>query len=170
MVYKKFLSLCRLFVHMFLCWAETFKFAFGVCAFDVIFKKLLPRLLLRSFFLMFCSRTFTVPGLMFKTDPFWVHFVSGVREIQFHFSACVQFLHCFIKRLCIPPHWVFLTPLLTISWLYMWVFGFFLFCSMGIYISWSLICKDLQLPPYWLLSFGFLFPLFSFSPHFCLLL
>ena len=45
-------------------------FAFGVCALDVIAKKLLPRLLLRSFFVLFCSRTFTVPGLMFKPDLF----------------------------------------------------------------------------------------------------
>lgn len=73
MVYKKFLSFCRLFVDCFFAGQQLLNsmvFAFGVCAFDVIFKKLLPRLLLRSFFLMFCSRTFTVPGLMFKTDPF----------------------------------------------------------------------------------------------------
>ena len=49
-------------------------FTFVICAPGVICKKSLPRPMSRSFFPMLSSSSFTVSGLMFVFNPFWVDF------------------------------------------------------------------------------------------------
>ena len=87
-------------------------------------KKLLPRPMSRSIFSMLSYKSFTVSDLTFTSlIHLKLNFVSGIRRgsdlIYLHVNIWFS-QHHLLKRLF--PHWVFLTPLLNVSWLYMHAF------------------------------------------------
>ena len=96
MIYKYFLPLHRLPFHSAVSFALQklfgivlfFIFAFVACTFDVISKICQPRLTSGNFPL-FTSRSFTVPGLIFKSlIQFELHFEWCELVVQFHSFAC----------------------------------------------------------------------------------
>lgn len=92
-------------------------FSFITCAFGVVSKKLLPSSSHEDSFLYFC-KNLIVSALIFR---YVIHFEFCVwYEIgtEIHIFACEwPIFHGFsLKILCIS-HWIFLAPLLKISWL-----------------------------------------------------